>query len=182
MANTGWSSTSTIEKRQYRCGHCEHSIASQRGWRREEDGSLIHLCPNCDMPTITFADGRIWPMKSAADQVPSLAEKIGGEDLAVLYEEVRETSKAGAYTAAELLAYALIERIGVQDGGDEDLGLVEHVLRLMEVGRIPQLHDDIVDLMRRRFSVPPYRLGPLDRRQAGLATHILEELAGIRRD
>jgi len=143
----GWGAT-TIESRQYRCGHCGSLVASDFGFAdRNKYGdadAVIMICPHCAKPT--YFDGYV--------QVPGVAP--GNEishlpqDIESLYGEARRCIAVGADTSAVLTCRKLLMHLAVERGAGQDLSFIKYVEYLAGQGYVPPDGQPWVDHIRKK--------------------------------
>lgn len=76
--------------------------------------AYIYICSNCSRPTLVVPDQPYSPRPKPGDNVPNLPEPV-----AKLYDEIRASIQAGAYTGAILLARTLINHVAFDQCGTE---------------------------------------------------------------
>jgi len=131
---------------RYRCAYCDSIVAANRGWTDRNWIAKITLCPNCHHPTYHVQS------RELKAQVPGVP--FGGpveylpEDVAHLYDEARQCTTVGAYTAAVLLCRKLLMHVAVAQGAQPGTGFQEYVKYLDEEGWVPPNGKEWVDDIR----------------------------------
>lgn len=148
-----WSKIQEIKVRRFDCGHCDSSVASDRGYQREYpirrhgiNGSAtdyIYVCPNCHRPNYFHDNGTQVPMVRPGEAVGSLPDDINR-----LYNEARDCCTVGAFTASVLASRKLLMNIGVSKGATEGLKFIEYVNYLENNHYTPPNSRDWVDHIR----------------------------------
>src|SRR5690349_19804763 len=91
-----------LPTRAYAGGHCDNTVASDRGYQSNNPNVGIHVCPQCRRTTVFEGN----------DQSPGVAYGAPVKHLPTevdqLYEQARLCCSAGAYTAAVLLLRKLL--------------------------------------------------------------------------
>ena len=135
-----WQGLVRMPRRQYKCGHCGKDVASIEGyvWKGPgEDrtglhfGITIYLCGGCNRPTYFEGDVQI-PAPLMGNDVEALPEPI-----AAIYQEARQCTQVGAYTACVLICRKLLMHIAVQQGAPENQNFYQYVNYLAEQGYVP---------------------------------------------
>jgi hypothetical protein len=120
-----WSSAGGIGPRQYKCGFCDHLVASALGYVTGNiPQQLVCICPNCGRPTYFGDRGQI-PGVAPGSEVSNLPQ-----DISSLYTEARNCVAVKAYTAAVLACRKLLMNIAVAQGataGDSFLAYVDYL-------------------------------------------------------
>jgi hypothetical protein len=112
-----WIHQQELPSRGYTCGYCNRPLASAKGWQGkwEQNGSspaFVYLCHHCTSPTFIDHQGRQWPGVIFGNGVSDIPEKTVSD----LYDEARQATGAGAYTAAVLCCRKLLMHIAVAKG------------------------------------------------------------------
>ena len=139
---------------RWACGFCGHAAATQlayypkfKGTDNKGHGEVIsiRICGNCQRPTY-FEDGQ-----------PNSPSTRLGEDIAhlptdvrALYDETRDATAAGAYTAAVLTCRKLLMHIAVEKGAEEGVRFIEYVEYLVNNHYAPKGSEGWVDYIRTR--------------------------------
>lgn len=149
-----WVTPHDIPVVTWTCGFCGESVASAKGWFAAGGGSTtategaaayIRLCPNCDGPTLFTWQGYRYPGSSPGRPVRSVPD-----DITALYEEARNATAAGAYTAAVMVCRKILMHIAVDRGAKPDLRFVQYVQHLKATNHIPPNGDVWVTYIKDR--------------------------------
>lgn len=144
-----WENVGGLESHSYTCGYCGRPLASEKGWRsRLPQGHVtgfIYVCHQCQRPT--FFD------KMNGSQVPGVTfgnpvSDIPEKDVETLYDEARNTTGAGAYTAAVLCCRKLLMHIAVSKGATAGKSFLDYVLFLADKNYVPPDAKGWVDHIR----------------------------------
>jgi uncharacterized protein DUF4145 len=152
MSFLSWHGIEGISSKSYTCGHCGNSLASQNGWLGRNTISpnsivaFIYVCHFCDKPTFFDADGRQWPGTTFGHSVNDIPE----QSVQALYEEARQTTSVGAYTAAVLYCRKLLMHIAVSKGAPVGQNFITYVEYLADNHYIPPDAKDWVDHIRKK--------------------------------
>jgi hypothetical protein len=142
---SGWHSLANFSSRQYRCGHCGFSVASNIGYMHNDSLIKLHICPNCDKPTFFSRGSGPVPGVVPGEDVQHLPT-----DVAALYREARSCCAVSAYTASVLASRKLLMNIAVQQGAKEGDKFVQYVDHLADKGYIPPNGRAWVDHIRKK--------------------------------
>ncbi len=117
MNRYNWNRPEDLPSRNYKCGYCNQPLASAKGWHgaAEHNGALrafVYLCHACTNPTFIDHEGQQWPGVVFGNIVSDIPEQT----VALLYEEARRATGAGAFTAAVLCCRKLLMHIAVAKG------------------------------------------------------------------
>lgn len=145
--------------RRYLCAWCGHRVSSHQGYAATRSSSRISaqtfltahisICPDCSRPT--YFEGEAIPdAKELQLPAPMLGLDVQHlpPEVAALYNEARECSAAGAYTAAVLLARKLLMHVGVEQGAASNLNFVGFIDYLATKGFVPPNGRAWVDRIR----------------------------------
>lgn len=117
---TDWKSQSPLPSASFVCGYCGNLVASIVGFMASRwiptgstnDYSYIYICPRCNRPTLAFKGEPFSPAPKPGDSIANLPIEIQS-----IYEEVRSSIQAGAYTGAVMLCRTLITHIAQTELG-----------------------------------------------------------------
>ena len=146
----GWRAVQVIETRSYKCGFCGDKVSSNKGYRFSEnqDGSGkilggMNICPSCMGPTIFTPNAIQYPAIALGNNVRNVPQ-----DLNDLYEEARECTSTGSYTAAVLCCRKILMHIAVDKGAKKGNKFIEYVDYLSNKGYTPPEGKKWVDHIR----------------------------------
>jgi hypothetical protein len=142
-----WENAVRHNSRKYKCYNCGSLVASDTGYYYKEstprgDGEYIYICPHCHHPTY-FSVGKQIPSPLLGEEVENLPDNVKK-----LYNEARECTGAGAYTAAVLACRKLLMHIAVEKGAKAGESFKEYVEYLSNKGYIPPDGKGWVDHIR----------------------------------
>lgn len=130
-----WVSKTTMQPKQFICGHCGHKVASNEGFYTQDapDGeqAFIYICPNCTKPS-HFHRGKQIPGVAPGNDVGHLPA-----DIQALYLEARNAVSVGASTAAVLACRKLLMNIAVSQGAKPGESFLSYVEHLAQAGYVP---------------------------------------------
>lgn len=136
-----WDQTEKLTSKSYICGHCENSLASEKGFRATRPSTSgsgrittasIYICHHCQKPTFFYNK----------EQVPGPAfgttvEHLPSEEVRALYEEARGCMKVNAHTAAAMCCRKLLMNVAVSLGAKEGEKFWQYVEFLKDSGFLP---------------------------------------------
>ena len=135
-----WQNSGNLTSRSFSCGYCGQSLASEKGYFADIDGSssnraYIYICHHCHQPTY-FSEGR-------AAQIPSplAGESVTGIDddtVKNLYTEARKAADGGAPTAAVMACRVILMHIAVAKGAKANKDFEFYVDFLNSKGYVPK--------------------------------------------
>jgi hypothetical protein len=144
-----WINPSTIASQRYQCGYCGQPLASEKGWTAnssydQKPAAYICICHFCQRPTFIDERDRQFPGTTFGDPVQDVDDK----DVAMLYEEARQSIGASAFTAAVLCCRKLLMHIAVAKGAPAGQSFLTYVEYLAEKNYIPPDAKGWVDHIR----------------------------------
>ncbi len=121
----------------YRCGYCDQRVSASEGYWcvTPRELTLMHeiaICPNCNGPTYFERHKQAVPLPAFGDRVPHIDDEI----IEFVYQEARQCTAIGAYTAAVMLCRKLLMHIAVKKGAKENLK-IRRVRRLSRSEQVP---------------------------------------------
>lgn len=147
-----WNNPSNLPQRKFVCGYnnCGRLVASAQGWVYQANSNkvegYIYICPNCHRPTffdITENPVQQIPGISYGEYVHSLPKQI--EDL---YSEIRQSTSAGAFTAAVLSCRKMLMHLAVEKGANQGKPFIFYVEYLVDNHFAPPGSKPWVDKIR----------------------------------
>ncbi len=150
-----WTNSHNLASKPYICGHCSHSISSERGYvahlyddngRNLEIEAEIYVCHFCGKPTFFDFTGEQSPGPKHGHDVSGIDDQ-GVKDL---YEEARRAIGANAPTAAVLACRKLLMHIAVEKSAPQNLSFLQYVEYLSAQGYIPPDSKEWVDEIREK--------------------------------
>ena len=139
-----WSNvTDALTPKKYTCGHCHSIVASSQGISISGTPDAVYICTYCNRPT--FHEGNTQQPGVAFGE---LVKHITDKGVGALYEEARECTSAGAYTAAVLCCRKLLMHIAVDKGAAENLTFKQYVEYLADNHLVAAGSEDWVALIK----------------------------------
>lgn len=140
-----WINKEVVSSKQYVCGFCANLVASNSGYRFQNNNELrIIICSHCKKPTFFDYDKQI-PGVAPGNSVGHLPV-----DIEALYNEARHCVAASCYTAAVLVCRKLLMNIGVAEGAQTGDTFIKYVEYLGDQGYIPPNGRAWVDHIRKK--------------------------------
>lgn len=134
----------------FQCGYCGATVAPSWGWSANPtsgtDGFIL-ICPLCNNPTFIH---RLFKNIIRIVPSPKLGNSVAGlpGNVEDLYNEARNCTGVGAYTAAVLICRKLLMHIAVEKGANEGQNFVSYVEFFEQGGYIPPDGKGWVDYIR----------------------------------
>jgi hypothetical protein len=168
--NSHWENTTTKDSgfrtRDYRCAYCGRDVAASEGyWCIGEHDSLEHtiaICPKCNGPTFFRRHLNQIPQPPFGDSVPHIDEP----KIEAIYEEARQCTSDGAFTAAVMLCRKLLMNIAVRLGAPENQSFQAYVTYLDEKGYVPPNGKKWVDAIRQKGNEANHEIRLMDEKDA----------------
>lgn len=182
-----WSNTTTLESREFRCGHCANSVASDKGFSSSQIGTrvkggvipgkkgLIYICHKCTRPNFVDYDGEQTPLSLPGATV----SHVTNADVSLLYEESRRCIQAGAFTAAVMCLRKLLMVVAIDQGAKTNLKFIEYVDWLFGERLLPVKAKEWVDKIRRDANDATHEVPPASHESAELLLKCGEMLLKI---
>ncbi|MBU2444355.1 MAG: DUF4145 domain-containing protein [Bacteroidetes bacterium] len=160
-----WQGTSQIKKVSYTCGFCGVRVGPDVGYLGNNDRYVsqnkpqkikykIYICPNCFQPTFFDNSAKQHPRIRLGNDVEGIDEK----SVETLYNEARDCTASGAYTASVLLCRKLLMHIAVQKGAKEGETFVSYIEYLNKAGYIPPNGQEWVDEIRKKGNLANHEI------------------------
>lgn len=147
MAEYDWLDTTDIEDANYICGYCgTHTAPGKQYITRHHNGRIL-ICSNCSKPTF-FADEIQIPKSRLGNQI----QGISNAGLGALYNEARDCTAVGAYTAAVMVCCKILINLAIDQGAEEGKPFPYYVDFLTNMGYIPPKGKKWVDTIRKQGS------------------------------
>lgn len=149
-----WENLMRIGPHAFTCGYCGREVGSREGYHLHGQGyssasgtPVIFVCPRCNLPSLFQHRGY-----SSQTPAPLLGNEVDGlpDSIATIYQEARQCTQAGAYTACVLACRKLLMHIGVERGANEGLPFIQYVEYLAQNGYVPPNGREWVDHIRQR--------------------------------
>jgi hypothetical protein len=143
----------TLPARPYVCGHCGVEVAPNVGFACTRYADLlmfqnqeayIYICHNCHRPTLAMPFEPMIPAPRAGEPI---AELKG--DVAKLYEEIRSSMQAGAYTGAVALCRTMIAHVSHEKTSKaKDAAFQDHLKALYDSEHLAKGQRDWIDAIK----------------------------------
>jgi hypothetical protein len=175
-----WESIQTLPSRSFRCGHCGNSLASERGWiARSGHGGVvvgyIYVCHHCTRPTLFEQNGSQVPGVRFGNTVNDIPET----EVAQLYEEARNATGSGAFTAAVLCCRKLLMHIAVSKGAPTGDTFLNYVQFLADKNYVPPDAREWVDHIRKKSNEANHEIAIMERPDAEELLSFIEMLLKV---
>lgn len=132
-----WANPITFSRAfEFKCGHCNLHVASNRGWSRvntSPDVLRIVICPKCGTPSyFEGEDSKQVPGASFGEHVTHLPPDIAG-----LYAEARNCHSVDAFTAGAMACRKILMNLAVHKGAGGGKSFSYYVGYLEKKGYVP---------------------------------------------
>lgn len=137
-----WQNLTTLDSKNYVCGHCGKPICSGVGYHSNRFSEFVYICHNCEKPTYLNPNEQVpGPLIGAmVADVP--------KDLDLLYNEVRRSYSVNAFTASVMTCRKIIMHIAVSKNAKPGLSFIDYVEYLNSNHFIPPDGKEWVDHIR----------------------------------
>jgi len=168
-----WNHAEAAGKVTFTCGYCGKETAPNKWFRDVHNYAHIYICPACTKPTFCeHTTGLHTPSVRLGRDIMG----ISSGDIANLYNEARDCTSAGAYTAAALICRKILMNLAVQHGADGNKSFVFYVDYLAEKGFVPPNGRTWVDAIRLKGNEATHEIELMDNKDAQLVLHFTEAL------
>lgn len=161
-----WGGPGTAHGVRFTCGHCGVDAAATtvilgnlveraHGQRQQPLGKAsIWFCNVCSQPTYIDPDRKQIP----APRFGADLKTVPADGLQQLYNEARDCSTVGAYTACVMACRKVLMNLAVREGADEGLSFVDYVDYLDKNGYTPKKGKEWVNRIAKWGTKPITRL------------------------
>jgi hypothetical protein len=143
-----WEYIQTINSQNYICSYCNNPLASDKGWfardERDQIAGYVCICHRCMQPTFIDSDKKQYPGVVFGSPV----QHIPDESVRILYDEARQATGVGSYTAAVLCCRKLLMHIAVAKGAKSGESFMSYVEYLADNHFVPPDAKEWVDHIR----------------------------------
>lgn len=172
-----WSSAGTLVNKSYTCGYCGNKVGPHQGYEAAHSGGgkerrFIYLCPNCGSPTFFDQDHKQTPSVRIGNDVHGISD-IG---VAALYNQARDCTSLGAYTASTLLCRKILMNLAVQHGDTPGKSFEEYIGYLDSKGYVPPNGKDWVDRIRTKANEATHEIRLIEEAEASQILKFTEML------
>jgi hypothetical protein len=121
------------------------------------------ICPNCTNPTfIDSYNHRQIPSVRFGDNVEGITDK----GISALYNQARDCTSLGAYTASALLCRKILMNLAVQHGAVEGKSFLDYIEFLNEKGYVPPNGKGWVDRIRTKGNEATHEIRLIEENEA----------------
>jgi len=147
-----WVNTDTLPSKDYKCGYCSASIASQKGYYATVHGNphqflgYIYICHKCLEPTYFNLRDNI---QTPGPIIGNPVKHIPRPEVEELFDEAKSCFSIGAYTASVMSCRKLLMNLSVSEGAEEGKSYADYVNYLNDNNYIPPGGKIWVDSIRK---------------------------------
>ena len=177
-----WNNADCVAQKSYMCGYCGNKVGPNFGYscavevaqgeKLISTPAYIYICPNCTKPTFIDKDGSQSPGVRFGEDVAGITDK----GVQALYDEARDCTTLGAYTAAVLICRKILMNIAVHHGAEEGKKFVEYVDYLASKGYFPPNGKPWVDKIRSKGNEATHEIKIMTKDEAALILTFTEML------
>ena len=184
MAYKQWINTSEIQKKSWVCGYCGDSVGGDSGYKRLDEptstfgtreGSAIAICPSCGRPTYFEREAHNeyeqYPLPKVGRSLSHLPKEIEG-----LYEDIRKSVSAGAFTSAVLASRKMLMHIAVAEGASEKSSFKQCVEYMRDENVVPRSAHAWVDYIRDKGNEANHEIVMSTEEDAHLLLQFIEQI------
>jgi hypothetical protein len=150
MFNLGWNHVGTAARAQYLCGYCGSNVGPNQSYQAHDQTTgrvaYIFICPTCSNPTYIDPAGKQTPAPRLGAEVKGISDA----GVQTLYNEARDCTAAGAYTAAVMVCRKILMHVAVQQKAKPDEKFAYYVDYLDKNHFIPPGGKRWVDAIRQK--------------------------------
>jgi hypothetical protein len=172
MAIHEWINTQNITETQFKCGYCGSVTAPNVGYLDKYGNGAIFICPNCTKPTYLEDEGIQIPNIRLGNDVSGITD----QGVQSLYNEARDCTSTGAYTAAVMVCRKILMNFAVAQKANPGDTFVNYVTYLSDNGFIPPLGKPWVDQIRKKGNEANHEILLMGPDDANLILHFTEAL------
>ncbi|MDP3946515.1 MAG: DUF4145 domain-containing protein [Lutibacter sp.] len=159
MIKINWLNIGKIPSKNYKCGHCGNSLATELGYtgtilESSHNKMYIYICHFCTRPTFFDSDNKQIP----GAKIGNAIKHIINQDIEMLFHEANDCFTIGAYTSSVICCRKLLMNISVEQGAKEGLGFVQYVSYLNDNNFIPPNGKNWVDSIRKLGNEANHRI------------------------
>ncbi len=169
-----WQQLSKLESISFSCGHCGERVSSNVGYYSHdgyEKRGEVYVCHACNKPTYFSFDDKQTPGSLLGSTVGHLPN-----DIADLYNEIRNSTAVGSYTSAVLAARKLLMHIAVELGADKGKTFAEYVTYLADNHYTPPKSKSWIDQIRKAGNEANHEIVIMDEERATSIIKLVEML------
>lgn len=174
MAEYDWQDARTIEDVSYICGYCGKEPAPSKFHATKNHSGKIYICSKCGKPTFFDAGRGQTPKVRFGNDI----EGITNSGIAALYNEARDCTSVGAYTATVMVCRKILMNLAVDQKAEEGKDFAYYVNYLANNGYVPPQGKKWVDAIRKRGNEANHEIALKEEKDAKL---ILDFIGGLLR-
>jgi hypothetical protein len=171
-----WKNLSAIAAKKFTCGYCGAYVGSHTGFFGTRPQSvyhdLIYICPACTGPNFFDAFSGQLPAVRLGREIKNISDA----KIAALYNEARDVTSVGAFTATVMICRKLLMNIAVQKGAEPGLRFVQYVDYLVQKGYVPPNGKSWVDQIRDKGNDANHEIDLMTTSEAQTIIHFIEML------
>jgi Domain of unknown function (DUF4145) len=145
-----WKQVASTARAQYQCGYCGNRVGPNQCYTADTSingkVAFIFICPTCTKPTFVDVAGEQRPAPRLGGEVTGISEP----GVHKLYNEARDCTSVGAYTAAAMLCRKILMHLAVQHGAKPGDTFAAYVDYLQAAGYVPPNGKEWVDEIRKK--------------------------------
>ena len=172
-----WVNITSIVNNSYTCGYCGNKVAPHQGYwashsANAHDKVSIYICPNCTQPTYFDHTKKQTPSIRIGNDVQGITDN----GVAALYNQARDCTSLGAYTASSLLCRKILMNLAVQHGAEEGKSFIEYLEYLDSKGYVPPNGKPWVDRIRTKGNEAKHEIRLIEENEASQILKFTEML------
>lgn len=172
-----WNNSHPVGNKSYTCGFCGNMVAPNIGYNATLSDNhyiLAHvmICPNCSNPTFIDNNGIQTPNIRLGNEVNGISD----EKVKTLYNQARDCTSLGAFTATALLCRKILMNLAVQHGAVEGKSFVDYIDFLNSKGYVPPNGKDWVDRIRTKGNEATHEIRLIEQNEANQILKFTEML------
>jgi len=172
-----WKNAVGLGHKSYTCGYCGNKVAPHQGYPACQRGNsqpqqFIYICPNCDNPTYFDQTGKQTPSIRIGNDVQGITD-IG---VSTLYNQARDCTCMGAYTAATLICRKILMNLAVQYGDTPGKSFIEYIEYLDSKGYVPPNGKNWVDQIRTKGNEAIHEIRLIEKNESSQVLRFTEML------
>lgn len=179
MIDFKWSEVRSPGSRNYTCGYCGLSLASEKGWFTSPSNThsmaYIYICHSCNRPTFFDDEGTQTPGVTFGKDVGGIDDVL----VADLYKEARDCTSSGSYTASVLCCRKILMHIAVDKGAPEGRRFIEYVEYLSDNHYITPGAKEWVDHIRQKGNEANHEISIMKKEDAEELISFIEMLLKV---
>jgi hypothetical protein len=123
---------------------------------------FIYICPKCASPTFFDQVGKQMPSVRIGNDVKSISDT----DVDALYNQARDCTSLGAYTAAMLLCRKILMNLAVRHGDTPGKSFIEYIGYLDSKGYVPPNGKGWIDRIRTKGNEATHEIRLIEEAEA----------------